>query len=390
MNTSEIVNNLHQGQPIDPVHPGPDQMMKSKYPVIESNKYTQPLNSLNFGAKQIACNIPSGGVVKQIFLNGRFAGSVTAALVANPGHAMIDSVEYKIGNSTLYTIQDIDIWNINCTQLRTQEAIAEAWLLAGGDAAAVTATGREFSIAIPTPYSRFMLMSRQYGIDTTVFPTPLYLSVSLKTQDKVYTADTSITSLATASFHIIQSEYLDRSNRLVPSDNKFLSLPTRYFQSYTSKAFTPSSASEQQSVDFLSFRSGNLIGMIIQAVDSANFNGTQPFKYNSIKDLDVKFNGVSVYKSLGTDYKIQQLRNAVGSYSYHTGYSQRNYRVEPCFVPFHWGQSGHNFNYGLSLNGQTLQATFTIENSTNAQVLRVLYVYDALILYNGVLQDLVV
>lgn len=389
LNSSDIVNKLHKGRPIDPVHPGAEEMTKSAYPVINSNKYYQALSSLTFGSKQIPCNVPNGGVVMQIFLNGVFAGSSTAALVANPGYAMIDTIEYRIGNSTLYTIQDIDIWNIVCTQLRTQEAIQEAWNLAGGDAAAVTAAGREFSIALPTPYSRFMLMSRQYGIDTTVFNgTQLYLAISLKPNSKIYTADPQ-NALTSANFHIIQSEYLDRSHRMVPKDDQFLSLPTRYMQSYTTKAFTPSSATDLQSVDLLSFRNGNLIGMIIVAIDQANLTGTQPFKYNSIKDLNILFNGVSVYRSSGTDYKIQQLRNSVGVYSYHTGYSQKNYRVEPCFVPYHWGQSGHNFNYGLALSGQSLQCQFYVTDSTNAQQLRVIYIYDSMILYNSSMQDII-
>ena len=386
---NSIVEKLHQGHPIDPIHPDAHTMAKSKYPVVESNKYFVSLNSLNFGSVS-QLNIPNAGVVKQIFINGYFdTDGSTSRTVANAGYAMIDFIRYRIGNSTLYQIDGVDNWNIVCSQLRTQEAIAEAYLLAGGDAdGAGLAAAKQFSVAVSTPYSRFMLMSRQYGIDATIMRTPLYVDIQLKTADKVYTAG-SRTALQSAQFHIIQSEYMDRSNRLIPHEGHFLSLPTRYMQSYVTRSFTPASTSAVNSVDLLSFRKGNLIGMIFTLHDVANLNGTAPFSYNAISDLDIKFNGVSIYRSLNDDYKLQQLRNAVGAYSYHVSPAgTRNYRVEACFVPFHWGQAGHNFNYGIQLNAQALQCSFK-SSSTNPQVLKVVYVYDSLILYNEESQDIV-
>jgi hypothetical protein len=386
---NSIVEKLHAGHPIDPVHPDSHVMCKSKYPVVESNKYYLALNALTFGSTS-SLQIPNAGVVKQVFINGYFGtdGS-TSKTCANAGYAMISNIQYRIGNSTLYTIDGVDNWNINCSQLRTQEAIQEAYLLAGGDADGSALTvPKEFSVAIATPYSRFMLMARQYGIDTTIMKTPLQIFVTLKASSAVYSAGAQ-SALSSASFHIIQSEYMDRSNRMVPHDGQFLSLPTRYFQSYTTRPFTPGSTTQSQTVDLLSFRKGNLIGMIICGIDSSNYSGLTPFSYNSISNLQISFNGVNVYVSLNNDYKLQQLRNSVGSYSYHISPSgTRNYRVEPCFVPFHWGQAGMNFNYGLQLNAQTLQASFT-SSSTNAQILHITYVYDAIVLYNEEQQDIV-
>ena len=386
---NSIVESLHPGHPHDSVHPDESTCYKAKYPVVETNKYYQALNSLNFGSTS-QLQIPNAGVVKAVILQGYFSGSATAAVVSAAGYAMISQIQYRIGNSTLYTITGNDNWNIIQSQLRTQESIQEAYSISGGDAGAIAVgTTREFQVHISTPYSRFMLMARQYGIDSTIFHTPIQLFVTLKTQALVYTADFTISSLQSANFQVLQSEYMDRSNRLVPVDGKFLVLPTRYFQSYFSRSFTPTNSATVNSIDLLSFRKGNLIGMIITAVDQANYYGTSPFKYNSIRDLNILFNGVSVYRSLGTSYKIQQLRDSVGAFSYCTAYSQKNYRIEVVFTPIHYGAAGMNFNYGLMLNSQTLQATFTIDDSINAQLLNVIYVYDAAIMYNEHSQDIV-
>lgn len=384
---NSIVERLHQGHPVDPVHPDHSQMMKSKYPVIECNKFFQALSSLNFGG-QSQLQIPNAGVVKQVLVNGVLSGVAGGTLCDNVGYAMIEQIQYRIGNSTLYQIDGVDNWNIICSQLRTQEAIAEAYSLAGGDAAALGAGAtKEFSIAISTPYSRFMLMSRQYGIDASIMRTPLQINIKLKPTAQVYTAGV-VNALASANFQIIESDYMDRSNRLVPKDGQFLSLPTRYFQSYTTRAFTPASITENNTVDLLGFRKGNLIGMIITGHNVANIQGTAPFAYNTLSNMVITFNGVNIYVSLGTNFKLQQLRNAVGAYSYHTIASAKQYRIEPSFTPNHWGQAGHNFNYGIMLNAQALQCSFT-SSSTASQIVKVLYVYDGVILYNEDQQDLV-
>ena len=232
-----------------------------------------------------------------------------------------------------------------------------------------------------------MCNERRFGLDMSQFASPVQVFLTLKASSLVYTADAQ-SALTSGTFHIVQSMYIDRSKRVVPHGDQVLTLPTRYFQSYNSRSFTPASTTEVQSVDLLSFRKGNLIGMIIHGIDNSAAVGTTSFIYNSLSDFTIIFNGVQVYRAVADNYKLQQLQDSQGAHSYHTIASTKYYRIEPCFIGQHWGASGHSFNYGLKLNGQALQAQFT-SSSTNAQSIKVIYVYDALIAYNSEAQEIV-
>jgi hypothetical protein len=384
-NTNELIFELSSNHKIDPVHDTRSE--SSKYPIIATNKYFSGFNSLGFGS-QSTLIIPNQGIVKQILLNMIFGtDGTTSKLNALPAYNAIQSIQYRIGGSTLYQISGLQNFNIALSQLRSQESIAELLLLAGGDQNVVLTAPLQVDAVISTPFSRFMLAGRQYGIDSSVFRTPIQVIVQLKPSALVYNAGVQA-SLVNGQFQVLQDEYLDMSHRLIPREGEFLTMNTRYMQGYQTRSFTPASVSTVNTVDLLGFRRGNLIGMIIACQDQANAVGGTPFLFNTLSDVDILFNGVSVYKAIGTNYKLQNLRNAPGSINYHTVNGVRQYRVECVFTPQQFGSAGMNLNHGLNLSSQVLTMSFK-SSSIALQVLDITYIYGALVVYNETQQDII-
>jgi hypothetical protein len=383
-----IINELHPGSKIDPVHA--TELTKPKYPIIETARVYSGFSSLGLGTQNIQYNIQQNLIPKQIIVAMKLKGSATAAVCAAAAYAMIKKIDYRIGGSTVFSETGFSNFQWAQHQLKSNEAVQYLYTLAGGDGAAVSADGRWVYAVLTLPFSRFLVTQHRYGIDTSLLKQPISIFISLATNAQVYTADTSIDTLLAGNFQVVASEYVNSSDRYIPPMGKFLSLPTRYVYEYTTSDFTPPGPTALQTVNLQSFRSGNLLGMIICAQDVADIETVNAFRLNTIKNLKISFNNQVLYQSLEESYKLIDLNDHFGATTYLTAYGKQNYGIFVKFTERKFNSTGHNQSLGLSLGSQTLTADFYISDSTNRQVLKCIYVYDSLIIYNETNQEMLV
>lgn len=384
-----IIAKLHPGHDINPVH-GDMQLSKPEFPIIETARNYTSFPSLALGSKNLQFVIQQGLICKQIIIAMQLSGSATASVCSNAAYALIDQIGYRVGGSTQYQNSGFTNWIWGANMLKTSEGIQYLYSLGGGDAAAVPASGRWVYAVINTPFSRMMLTESRYGVDTNILKQPISVFLSLSTNAQVYTADTSMTSLMSGQFQICASEYINSGDRSIPDDGKFLTLPTRYIQDYQSSSFTPSGATSLQSIALSSFRSGNLTHIILCAQDNANALTTNAFKLNTMTNLKVQFNNQVIYQSIEESYKLLDMNDSFGQTTSYTAYGKTNLPICVKFTPRKFNSIGHNQSLGLSLGSQTLTCSFNVTDSTAAQSLRCLFVYDSLILYNETEQDILV
>jgi len=383
-----IINELHPGTKIDSVHP--TELTKPKYPIIETARVYSGFSSLGLGTQNIQYNIQQNLIPKQIIVAMKLNGSATAACVSAAAYAAITKIDYRVGGSTVFSETGFSNFQWAIHQMKTNEGVQYLYNLAGGDGAPVSASGKWVYAVLTLPFSRFLLTEKRYGIDTSLLKQPISIFISLATNAQLYTADTSINALLAGSFQTVASEYVNSSDRYIPPMGKFLSLPTRYVYEYTTNDFTPVGPNALQTVNLSSFRSGNLLSLIICCQDVADIGGANAFKLNTLTNLKISFNNQVLYQSLEESYKLLDVNDHFGATTYYTAYGKQNYGICVKFTERKFNSTGHNQSLGLSLGSQTLTADFYVKDSTNRQVLKCIYVYDSLIIYNETNQEILV
>ncbi len=379
----DAVEKLHQGTPESIVHPQ-HHVTKAKERMISTNKFSQAFSNLALGSSQIPLTIPNQQVIHGIYVNMTFRGSNAAdAVAAMVGYQAIRQLQFRVMGSTLYSLNGRDVWQIVRSMCSTKDQVDELISLAGGPVAVVIgATNLQTTIWLPLQWSRLnsAFTKARYGIDTSIFQNQqIQVFLDLEDSAKIYTVNTGAnTTLAFGNFRIYGAEYMDKNQRLVPAHDSFFAYPAHYWQSYQTTSFTPANSSDVISQQLLSFRKGNLISM----------NGTQKFKLNEITDMQILFNGVSVYQETAIDGRMSGLQHNLMPPQY-VAYSQTNRVKEIVFSNLAPRFKQFRFDGGLNLSGQTLTVNLQISNSTNAQKLYVIYVYDALWVYNATQAELV-
>ena len=388
---SDVVHSLAHGKTVSCVHPM-SNTLKVKERMVQSNKFKQSFTSLQFGSSQIALNIPMSSVINGVWVNATFQGINVADTIAPlAGYAMIAQVQYRFGNSTLYSISGPDMFQIVRSTLNTSDQVDELIDLAGGSSATTIGVGsKSVAVWLHMPFSRLNSGGHlRYGIDTGVMNAPLTILIDLAPVSKVFTVNTGgVTSLSSAFFHIAGSDYLDKSQKIMPKENEYFGFPCHYYQSFQCQSITPLSTTQTLSSTLTSFRKGNLLAVYFYCSLDSDFNGTNPFKLVQINSLRLLFNGVVLYQSDNDpDIRIYNLTQNLMPASY-TAYSQSNKICE--VILSNVAPRYKNFSNlpCLNLANQILQVEYSV-NTTSAMSLHAIYVYDSTVVYNATSAELV-
>ena len=388
----DAVQQLHGGIEESIVHPLQHGGYKARERLISTNKYSRAFSSLHFASTQIPLLVPNSQVITGIWVNMNFPLTVnTDVLCPMAGYQAIKQIAYQCMGSTLYTQSGRDVFHINRAMCSTKDQIDELISLGGGPANITGVQTVQTSIWLPLPWSRLnsAWSKARYGVDTSIFETQqLYITNDLEATANIYITGASNNALTFGNFRIQGLDYMDKTQRIMPLPDAFFSFPIHYYQSFQTASYTPASATDTQSVILTSFRKGNLVGLYLWACDDANNNGTNKFKVNEIVNMSLKFNNVSIYEESGIDGRMSALQYNLTPPQFFA-YNQVNRVKEvvfsnlpPRFKPF-------TFNGGLNLSGQSLDMQFQITNSVVPQKIYVIYIYDALLLYNRTQAEIV-
>lgn len=389
---SDVVHSLAHGKTVSCVHPL-GNTLKIKERMIQSNKYKQAFTSLQFGSSQIALNIPLSSVINGVWINATFQGiNVADAIAPMAGYAMIGQIQYRFGNSTLYSVSGPDMFQIVRSTLNTSDQLNELIDISGGSTATVIGAGsKQVAVWLHMPFSRLNSGGQlRYGIDTGVMNSPLTILIDLAPVSKVFTVNTGgVTSLSSAFFHIAGCDYLDKSQKIMPkSAEEYFSFPAHYYQSFQCPSITPLSVTQTLSSTLTSFRKGNLLAIYFYASLDSDYGGTNPFKLVQINSLRLLFNGVVLYQSDNDpDIRIYNLTQNLMPASY-TAYSVTNKVTEVILANVAPRYKNYANVPTINLANQILNVEYSV-NTTSAVSLHAIYVYDACVVYNCTSAELV-
>jgi hypothetical protein len=211
--------------------------------------------------------------------------------------------------------------HILMSECETAEKCSEMLRLAGEAVSSPQAVPITADILLPMPWSSANTQCHKLGFDTSLLLAPIQVKVTFNNAEFFMGGSgTKPSAFSNASIFLRQGDLSDQSNSLrsimMSEPNLYQAYPFIMTQSYTSPQFggNPNSAS---SVQLLAFQNADLLGVVFSVVKVSDLasNGQtvpKPLNYTPIREVDVKFNGNSVYKVPGTAYRLTNMLQKFG------------------------------------------------------------------------------
>lgn len=377
---SELQHQIHPAEKHTDLYPVSDDsdLKKQKRKNIFFNRYIQPFQSLNFGSQGILITVNNSSMIADTYVQMTFAAGTLRQV---PAMLAIQRIDYQVAGSQVITVQGQDMFLYALDSVEDGTKRAELLTQAGGNGG-VIAADTTYYCPLVFPWSQIRSQTKKLPLDTTLFNGPVKIFIYLNTAANVYSSGGPPASLVGAQVVMRMADLSDQSQRLMLGD-KNLAYSHAYLQSFISTPVTPASTSTVNTVYLSGFRSGDLLGVLIAGIDVANLN-TNIFQYNTLKNVKMLINGITLVQYDQDNYKMQNLfennvpckitLNSVDYYYIHVNFSHRAMKQ---------ADFGLSQQYGLNASNQLLQLDFT-SSSTNAQVIRCVYVYQgAVVVGNG-------
>lgn len=378
---SNLISNVHPAHEnnINDVYPiGHDSALKK--PARKSlyyNRFILPFQSLTFGAQSVLFQINNVGLLDNTYLQFTLPASGTVRANSIIGQNIVTRVDYIFAGSQMVTISGADNFLFALDSCEDTGKKDELVALAGGALQGqVIAAEQNIYVPLIFPWSQVRALSKKFPIDLSQINSPVKIMIYLNTASNLYSANPP-SVLTGAQMICKMGELQDQSQRLHLGD-KILMYPHPFLQSFTSNAFTPASATTNNTVYLSGFRSGSLAGMLVRSLDVSKVNQTD-YVFNALSDVVFRVNGVIVAQFDKENYKLQNLMDSntackvtIGGTSYY--YIHFNFTHRPLKLM----DMGVQNQSSINLQSQLLQVDFK-SNSTNAQVLQVCYIYEGML-----------
>jgi hypothetical protein len=381
-----VTHGMHPGSLSENVYPIADaEISKEKRKALYYNRFIQPFQSLSFGAQGILLTINNVANLSDTWLDLTFAAGTLRPLAA---FNTIQRLDFQVGGSQVITVQGSDLMTFILDQAENGTKRTEIQALAGGDGGAIVAN-TTYYMPLALPWSNIRALS----VDKLPFPAdllsgPVKIFVYLNAAANVYSSASPPSALVSASLHMRVCDMSNQSDKMV-LQNEILNYPYAYLQSFVSSPVTPASTTTNNTIYMNGFRSGNLVGILIRSIDVANIP-TDPYKFNTLKEVKILLNGTILFQFDSDNYKIANLYhnsepckitvNGVSYYYIHINFSSTAIKNK---------SFGLNYMHGIDFTNQLVQLDFQ-SSSTNAQQIACCYVYNGSVLIGNGNSEVVV
>lgn len=393
--SSQLHNNLqhslHPGSEHTDLYPVPDDkdFKKQKRKNTFLSRFIYPFPSLSFGSQSILVTVNNLDMLADTYLMATFDNSGTSTLRALPMFNLFTRIDYIFNNSQMVTVNSRDLFLYMLDSVEDTGKKEEILALAGGNGGNITAP-TTYYCPLYFPWSSVRSGNKRTPIDLSQLNAPVKIMFYLNTASNIYSANPPASnSLVRAQIMCRQGQLSDASERLNLGD-KHLVYNHSYLQSFSSSPFQPATTSTVNTVYATGYRSGDLLGMLIRAVDVSKLGQTE-WEYNTLSDLVIKLNGNTLIQMDAESYKIANLfhgntanKITLGGVSYY--YIHINFSH---YANKEVGMGATNLQYGINLSNQQIELSFK-SSSTNNQQLLITYVYNGSIVVGGGSAEVVV
>lgn len=376
---------IHPGQVVNDLYPLPDNhdLQKQKRKNIFTTRFIQQLPSLAFGSQGLLLTINNVGMLADSILALTFKPGTLRQL---PAVTAVKRMDVIIAGSQQYTVNFDDNYLFSLAQTENYSKIQEIVALAGGNGGAI-ASNTTYYVPLSLPFSMIRNAHRKFPFDASLLNSPVKIFLYLNDASNIYSSVTPPAELAGGELIMRQGLLSDSSERLALGD-KTINYPFPFLQSFTSTSFTPVNTTTPVDIYLSGFRSGDLSSIYFRCLDVANID-KQNFTLNTMSNIIVRINGNILYQYDFDSNKLFTLFESNVPPKVNLG------GVDYYYVPIHFSHRaiknamGNEVQSGLNAQSQLIQVTFT-SSSTNAQVLKCLYVYQSGVLVAGGNAEIVV
>lgn len=291
-------------------------------------RYRVSLNQLSFGGSS-QFTVPN-----QSFLSSLWLTLTLPAIPANVylprawGYDAIEEVSYLLGSSNVSQLKingdsHTDILLENC---ETAEKRSRLMRLGGEEITAPTTGESRATVQIQLPWSSINALTKKFTFDTNILNSPINVLIKWRPRDHIMSGTgvsaSGITSFSTGT---VYADQLDLTNKSLSLKMKMLmspelsySYPFIFTQSYT-LPFT-GNTSLPISLNLLGIINADLVGLSFHTVKNDRLttgvtfnNRMNRMDYDEIRDVNLSFNGLTMYDAPGDAWKAYAMQDCIGS-----------------------------------------------------------------------------
>lgn len=384
--------------------------------VIRNVKYLQAFQSLNIPSSS-TLNIPNTDIVENILINVKMTVQNTRTLGSSPtdlfyvpagvAWELVDYIQYTINGSQTYTVSGPQLLEFQMLSIETAQKRQAILDLAGpAQAMAIngtTALSCDLILNVPALCKLPSFLGSSLPLDCRMFNNISQVIVywkNLPNKSYVVGANTFTFSVVNNAFTegrfiVINDTFVDPNLSLatvLKSDPMATYVhPHTFLQSFTI-SLAGESVGTVHNKTISGFRFGSLTGILLKVYDPNLWNATNPLSSCEITDLQVLYNGVTLYNLPSRTnllaQAVQGLDLPVVAQSLENGKSINNYLYEAQFSIEDSARESADVMNGIQIGNNSLIVQFKsdVSKMSNAGVANATFSSDAVLqicyLYN--------
>jgi hypothetical protein len=294
------------------------------------------LSQLNFNS-QSQVVIPNSSYLCEVYLHLELPPiQANESLCRGWGYAAISNISFLFGSSniSLLSINGQTMFQELMLQCETAEKRNEVLNLGGQEVLNNTSVNNnKADLLLPFPWSTLCAVHHKKGFETDLLNNPITIQIQFGPASNIYGGSPTLphpTAFSVATTYFRQGDYTYKDTSLKPilarHPNLMYSYPFIHAQSAIQTQFTgitqptPQTgvASSRVNIPLLSFINADLISISFGVVQTANLTGSagtspSPFAYEPITNISLLFNGLTMYESPGTLYRLYSMMSQPGA-----------------------------------------------------------------------------
>ena len=296
--------------------------MQESQVTFEIGRYSQSLNSLNFGSQSTVV-IPRDALLRNCYLHFVLPPVVAdQTLPRGYGYSLIDYVNYSLGssNSSFVTINgQANLQAVMC-EAGSSDKRNELLRLGGQQYVNPTTGNVEADVILSLPFSQAGCC--KYPIDTNLLSSNITIQIKLVEANKIYGGSgAKPTSLLSAELICAQGHMANKALSL----KTFLSMypEERYIYPFVHKQSEvydiTATAGTQVNQNLLSFLNADLLAISFVLVkkdrvyDPTGAQPPNPLLYSDVQDIRLSLGNNDYYKAPGQSYKLFNMQDLGGA-----------------------------------------------------------------------------
>jgi hypothetical protein len=375
------LNQIHPGKQVS-VYSSPHE--KELERMLVNNRNIQQFNNLSFGSVDVLLDLPyrhklvDGFYIKMTLPQPCTYGPAIA-------YRLISQIRYNVNGSTIYQQEGVQVMLRALDQCESKEK-RDALIFAAGGSAATTAITANTSVMafIPLPFSHLRCGNTRKWFDINGAGGNLKIYVSLRQKSECFTVEPAANALVSASFRWREAQFVNMASYMKFDGGKYYRYPFSNWQSRTLTFTGVQAGSGLVNVTLNGFRNAMCKSIYVGVIETSDLSTNKnQVAFQEITNIKLELNGETLFRTDDNEYRLSHLfhTSVPDEIQQPNGTNRQYYNLQISSENSKSDQSKAS-NSGRNFSSQDLILNFNT-STTNAYTLFLCYVYNALIVEDG-------